>query len=61
MKDYLLSRLREASTWRGIIMLATAIGVPIAPALAESIIAAGLAIAGVIGMLIPDRMGKSDV
>jgi hypothetical protein len=56
MKNYLLSRLREASTWRGIIMLATAIGIPIAPALAESIIAAGLAIAGIVGMLIPDQI-----
>lgn len=58
MKDYLLSRLKEASTWRGIIMLATAIGVPIAPALAEAIIAAGLALTGVVGMLIPDQIGK---
>jgi hypothetical protein len=58
MKNYLLNRLREASTWRGVIMLATAIGVPIAPALAEAIIAAGLALAGVVAMLIPDQIGK---
>lgn len=61
MKNYLLSRLREASTWRGIIMLATAIGIPIAPALADLIITFGLSLAGIVGVLIPDQIGKSDV
>lgn len=61
MKNYLLSRLREASTWRGIIMLATAIGIPIAPALADMIITFGLSLAGLVGVLVPDRMGNSDV
>lgn len=55
MKDYFIDRFKEASTWRGIVIFLTAIGVPIAPALADTIIAAGLGIAGLIGMLIPDR------
>jgi hypothetical protein len=55
MKDYFLERMKEASTWRGIILLLTAAGVPIAPALADSIITVGLAIAGMIGVVTPDK------
>lgn len=55
MKDYLLQRLKEPSTWRGIIYMITAAGIPIAPALADSIIAVGLAVAGLIGALAPGK------
>lgn len=54
MKAYVIARLKEPSTWRGLIYLATAIGIPIAPALADSIIAAGLALAGLVAALTPD-------
>ena len=46
MKDYILDRAREPSTWRGAILFLTAIGVPIAPALSEAIVTAGLGLAG---------------
>ena len=55
MKAYILERAKEPSTWRGVILLLTAVGVPIAPALADTIISAGLAIAGLIGALTPDK------
>lgn len=55
MKPYILERLKEASTWRGIILLLTAIGIPVAPALADSIIAVGMAVAGLIGVATPDK------
>ena len=55
MKEYLLERMREPSTWRGIIMLLTAIGVPVAPAMADAIISVGLAVAGLIGVATPDK------
>lgn len=55
MKDYLVNRAKEASTWRGIILLLTAVGVPIAPAMAEAIISVGLALAGAIGVFIADK------
>lgn len=55
MKSYLLERLKEPSTWRGIIYMITAAGVPVAPALADSIIAVGLAVAGLIGVLAPGK------
>lgn len=55
MKSYILDRAREPSTWRGAILFLTAIGVPIAPQLQEAIIAAGLGLAGLIGVITPDR------
>ena len=55
MKTYLLERMREPSTWRGIIMLLTAIGVPVAPARADAIVSVGLAVAGLIGVATPDK------
>ena len=50
MKKYILDRAREPSTWRGAILFLTAIGVPIAPAVAEHIVTVGLGIVGLIGM-----------
>ena len=55
MNPYIAERLKEASTWRGIIMLLTAIGVPVAPAMADAIISVGLAVAGLIGVATPDK------
>lgn len=55
MKSYILERAKEPSTWRGLVLLLTAIGVPVAPAMAESIISAGLAVAGLIGVATSDR------
>ena len=55
MKQYILDRAKEPSSWRGIILLLTAIGVPVAPAMAEAIIAVGLAVAGLVGVATPDQ------
>jgi len=55
MKEYMLERLKEPSTWRGIILLLTAAGVPIAPAMGEAIICVGLALAGGVGVIAPDK------
>lgn len=55
MKQYILDRAKEPSTWRGLILLLTAIGVPVAPALAESIVSVGLAVAGLVGVVAPDK------
>lgn len=57
MKTYILDRAREPSTWRGIVLLLTALGVPLAPGVADAVIAAGLAVAGLIGAVVPDRRG----
>jgi len=57
MKNYLLERMREPSTWRGLTLLLTALGIPLAPGLSDAIVAAGLGVAGLIGALAPDRRG----
>jgi hypothetical protein len=55
MKEYMLERLKEPSTWRGIILLLTAAGIPIAPTMGEAIICVGLALAGGVGVITPDK------
>ena len=55
MQKYIAARLKEPSTWRGAILFLTAIGVPVAPAMAEAIVTAGLGLAGLVGMLASDR------
>lgn len=47
----LLGKLGENSTWRGLILLATAVGVKIEPQLQESIIVAGLGLVGLINVI----------
>jgi hypothetical protein len=49
--NVLLGKLSENSTWRGLILLATAVGVKLDPEQANAIIAAGLAIVGVVNVL----------
>jgi hypothetical protein len=51
---YIIARLKEASTWRGIIAIITACGVVLTPDQVESIIAAGLALMGIFGAFFPD-------
>jgi hypothetical protein len=54
MKSYILERLKEPSTWRGITLLMTALGIPLAPGVADLVISAGLAVTGLIGAVTPD-------
>lgn len=53
--QYLLDRLTETSTWRGLIALATAFGVTIQPDLANAIIGAGLGLIGLVNVLIKEK------
>jgi hypothetical protein len=53
--NLLFERLSENSTWRGLILVATALGLRIEPALQEQILVAGLGLIGVINIL---RKGK---
>jgi len=48
---YLLDRLSEPSTWRGIISMLTALGVKLRPDLAEAIISGGLSAMGLINVI----------
>jgi hypothetical protein len=54
MFSYVIARLKEASTWRGIIALITSVGVTLSPELQGAIVAAGLGVMGIVGALVPD-------
>jgi len=58
MKAFFLRRLKEPSTWRGIIALLTAFGLTLSPDQKEAIIALGLASIGAVGAFTPDSKEK---
>jgi len=47
----LLSKLSENSTWRGLILIATAVGVNMDTELQEAILVAGLGLVGLINVI----------
>lgn len=53
--SYLLERFSEASTWRGIIVGLTGVGVGISPDLATGIVSAGMSLAGLVGIVMKDK------
>lgn len=54
MKSYILNRLAEASTWRGLFALITATGLAISPDQQTAIMTFGMAAIGMVGTLFPD-------
>jgi hypothetical protein len=48
---YILDRLSESSTWRGIILVVVGLGVHLDPQLQEGILAAGLSLTGLINII----------
>jgi hypothetical protein len=55
MLPYLLERLKEPSTWRGLTALLTAVGVTLSPEQANALVGAGLALMGVLGVFTQDK------
>jgi uncharacterized membrane protein len=55
MKAYLIERLKEASTWRGLTALLTAVGVTLSPEQTNAIVGAGLALIGLLGVFTKDK------
>ena len=53
--EVILHKLGENSTWRGLILVSTALGVNIDPELQNHILAAGLGLIGIINIV---RKGK---
>lgn len=45
---YLINRLKEASTWRGIVLVLAALGLKVRPDIADTIATVGVAAAGAI-------------
>lgn len=50
MLKWILKRLHEPSTWRGVVTVVTGAGVVLSPEQMEAIVAAGLAVAGLINV-----------
>jgi len=61
MKQYIIARLCEASTWRGIVGLITAgcagVGLTVSAELGAAIITVGMGIGSLVGILIGDKLG----
>jgi hypothetical protein len=55
MFPYILERAKEASTWRGLVLLATAGGMNLAPDLANAIVTFGIGLAGLLGVITKDK------
>ena len=55
MRDYLISRALEPSTWRGLVLIASALGAALSPDQKEAIVTGGLLLAGLIGAAVPDK------
>ena len=58
---WFLNRLREASTWRGLVWLLTVSGVALRPDQIEAIILSGMAIAGLIGVFVRDEIRSPEI
>ena len=58
LKTYLIARIKERSTWLGLIALATSGGVTLFPAYSNIIVAAGASIGGFISAVLPDAQAK---
>ena len=57
-KQYIIDRLKEASTWRGIVAIITAFGVALNPEQTQAIVAGGMGVAGFIGIVCKDSKPK---
>jgi hypothetical protein len=51
---YLVARMSEPSTWRGLVLIATAVGAHLTEAQVSQIVEIGLFLAGLLGALLPD-------
>jgi hypothetical protein len=56
--DWFLNNLAQQSTWKGIIGIATAAGLAVAPELQGYIVSAGLGLIGAINFFRNEKKGK---
>lgn len=55
LKSYLFDRLKERSTYLGVLAILTSIGVNVDPAVADAIVTLALALAGAVMASTPDQ------
>lgn len=60
LKQYLLNRANEVSTWRGVVLLLAATGSVLTPDQQELIVTLGIGVAGLIGALFPEQIVNKD-
>ena len=53
--SYVVARLQEPSTWRGLVLVATAVGAHLSESQVATIIEVGLLLAGFLGAALPDK------
>lgn len=58
--NYILDRFGEPSTWRGVTLIASALGAYISPDKMELIIAIGLFVSGLVGVAFADKLQRRD-
>jgi len=56
--DYIMARMKEPSTWRGVTGLLAALGIVISPEMADAIMAAGLGVFSLIEIFRKEKVGK---
>ena len=59
--NWLIARLKESSTWRGIVWMLTACGVTLRPEIWEQITAIGMAAAGLLGVITSENPQRVDI
>ena len=59
--NWLFNRLKEPSTWRGLIWLLTAFGVSLSPEAWEYVMTIGMALAGLVGVLSSDKPARVSI
>jgi hypothetical protein len=54
-KAYVLARLQEASTWRGIVLMLTVAGYKLSTDWQELVVMTGIGLSGFLGAVLPDK------
>ncbi len=57
--DYLLNRLKEATTWQGLIAIITGLGVSLSPDMSAAVVTVGVALFGLVSVILKER-GAND-
>lgn len=55
MIEWIIARLKEPTTWIGLISFVTAAGVQLAPEMQDSIVTAGVAIGGTLAIVLREK------
>jgi len=54
MKTWIVNRLKEPSTWRGLVWLLTVAGITLTPEQTTIVVTAGMTLAGLLGVFLPE-------